>query len=607
METSKLGNVIATTRLLPYFTSENVAVMRSCIVKQLGFNNESQFLCDILQTRYKSLSNKSSAIIKNKAVELASLQTISLQLQPINTETRFNYNYKHCHVESQSMSLIKSTQSMTTVCKYIDSKNSDILSKINTDIIDYIGAFLTKQESIQFGYLNKQLYIETQKLSYLLKRCNDDQFNLNGRRVHKLLISKNSGYNYTIPTKLSLFKQFAPMGEGCKDRKDRRTLSQKEFFANFFLRLNELTCESLPSLGYIPIDLVFNKNINSNFYDSDVSREYISHFGILTNWNHSAYSRLLTEKFCNNFENFQKINGLDNMRKIKYFTFGVNHESKNEALPMITTKAFLLCASISESIDIRCRIDSLNIFNLTDFKTIFHDNLKCFSFSGINDNENSNNINKVYYDNHGDKDKGFDILEKNLANNYNHNYSLKVGMLEELRIKSYLCFKKCVHLFDKFEMRRNIKRYQMTINKFMMNAAMELMNKILFNDAEKHQLLEKIVFVVEDGEGLEMVLDCLNKHKKRSSLAKLSLKHLKTIELWFDSLSVTRIFNAKYKISKEKDTRKHHQQLPYPEKQSFMKFIDLEDVFDWLRKKHCNFTCQDNSNSECLWTVVLGF
>ena len=46
--------------------------------------------------------------------------------------------------------------------------HKDPLSSLNSDIIDHIGAFLTKKASIEFGYVNKQLYIETRKLSYIL-------------------------------------------------------------------------------------------------------------------------------------------------------------------------------------------------------------------------------------------------------------------------------------------------------------------------------------------------------------------------------------------------------------------------------------------------------
>ena len=98
---------------------------------------------------YETLSNKSTIIIKNKAMEIADSQTI------INNENK---------------------SSRTTIYKYVQEKYKDSFCDLNSDIIDYIGSFLTKHESIEFGYLNKQLYIETQKLSYLLQRCKDEKF-----------------------------------------------------------------------------------------------------------------------------------------------------------------------------------------------------------------------------------------------------------------------------------------------------------------------------------------------------------------------------------------------------------------------------------------------
>ena len=65
------------------------------------------------------------------------------------------------------------TNTNMTVCKYVQQQHNDIISKLHThDIIDHLGTFLSKQQSIELGYLNKQLFVETQKHSYLLKTCN---------------------------------------------------------------------------------------------------------------------------------------------------------------------------------------------------------------------------------------------------------------------------------------------------------------------------------------------------------------------------------------------------------------------------------------------------
>ena len=46
-----------------------------------------------------------------------------------------------------------------TMYKYMQQQYNDPLSQLHSDIIDYFGTFLSKQESIELGYLNRQLYI----------------------------------------------------------------------------------------------------------------------------------------------------------------------------------------------------------------------------------------------------------------------------------------------------------------------------------------------------------------------------------------------------------------------------------------------------------------
>ena len=97
-----------------------------------------------------------------------------------------------------------------TVCKHIEQQYNDPLSQLNSDIIDYFGTFLTKQESIEFGYLNKQLYIETQKQSYLLKREIDSCFVITDDKLEKMVKERDDGFNYSFGKylRLSLKKRF---------------------------------------------------------------------------------------------------------------------------------------------------------------------------------------------------------------------------------------------------------------------------------------------------------------------------------------------------------------------------------------------------------------
>ena len=90
--------------------------------------------------------------------EIADSQSLSLPTNNTNTQNQ------------NQTQIPKNTKNTCSVLKCIEDGYNDSVSNLNGYIIDLIGSFLTKKESILFGYLNKQLYTETQKLSYLLQR-----------------------------------------------------------------------------------------------------------------------------------------------------------------------------------------------------------------------------------------------------------------------------------------------------------------------------------------------------------------------------------------------------------------------------------------------------
>ena len=222
MDRSRLSNIISVTRLLPHFSPENVDVMKSCIFEQLECENESQFLCKALQSLCKTLSIESLSTIKNKAIQIADSQHI----------TRFK------------------DDNLVTVYKYVQQRYNDPFSRLHSDIIDYFGTFLSKRQSIEFGYLNKQLYIETQKHSYLIKRCNDQCLDLNDGHLYRIISNNSDGFDYSFGSDLTLSinKPYNVSNISC--------------FNNFFTRLSTIKCFSLTSLSYIPIDMLLNRTHN---------------------------------------------------------------------------------------------------------------------------------------------------------------------------------------------------------------------------------------------------------------------------------------------------------------------------------------------------------
>lgn len=101
-------------------------------IHQFGCNNEAQFLCKALQALCKTLFFESSSIIKTTAVQIADLQNI----------------------KQSQYSIVKTTKSNDdnpiTVYKYIHQQYIDQLSKLHSNIMDCLGSFLNKTQSIEF-------------------------------------------------------------------------------------------------------------------------------------------------------------------------------------------------------------------------------------------------------------------------------------------------------------------------------------------------------------------------------------------------------------------------------------------------------------------------
>ena len=113
-------------------------------------------------------------------------------------------------------------------------------------------SFLNKSESISLGYLNKQIYTETQKQSYLLKRFNDNPFKFDESKATYIQWSESNGLAYQFPTQLQL----------CDVNQKASLIFNSNWFKKIFTRLNRVHFERCNYLSHIPIDILFNYNIN---------------------------------------------------------------------------------------------------------------------------------------------------------------------------------------------------------------------------------------------------------------------------------------------------------------------------------------------------------
>ena len=580
MDRSKLCNIISITRLLPHFSNKNMNEIKSCIFSQLGCENESQFLCNVLVSIYERLSNASITIIKNKTFEIADKQPIKRQHMCTN-------------------------KSNITVYKYIGKQYNDRLSKLHSDIIDYFGTFLTKDESIEFGYLNKQLYIETQKQSYLLKRCNDPIFTLNSHKMDKLFVSNSDAFNYTFPRHLRL---------GLKHHQNDNMVEKMAYFNNFFRRLSSLsTC--VLACNCIPLELLLKKH--SNYYMNNKSRDSIETFSI----EDCLYDGILPQAlcnidlFCNKFDNVKHLLGIENMRIINKLKLRLalrcgSKQEYRKQMAVLTGKLLTKISAICQSIHFR---DSdLLIESISQLTTIFHKQLKRIFLDSRS---------RIMIDN-------INITHDETDDERNTNYN--VGMLENIEFESNSYVRRngemiphmldTLDTFDKFSMRRCVKQYTIHWHNYMhvggTNPPMTLeigddllfYDRIFFQDYDKHPLLEKIIIKLKDNYRLielAKILSYFNQHYKQLFVErKFYFKHFKQIEIVFDGIDNN--FNPsqiqRYVVNGNnidnaheffKQNPSHHYQID--KKMIEIKIIEVEqenkyfgiiyqNIFDWLQR-----------------------
>ena len=177
MRTGSFANVVETARLVKHFNKENIEKFKETLFKHLKCSNEQDFICTVLNQLYQHpiLSDHTFSSLKSDAITIAQNQIVS--------KNRNLYDF-------------------------VLTQYTDILSKLPSNTIDYVGSFLNKSESIEFGYLNKQLYIETQKQSYLFQRKNDPELKLDMPKLESLLSSKNNNpFHYSLPTQLRIHSE----------------------------------------------------------------------------------------------------------------------------------------------------------------------------------------------------------------------------------------------------------------------------------------------------------------------------------------------------------------------------------------------------------------
>ena len=520
MDRSKLSNIIATTRLLPFFSTQHVSQIKSCIFEQLGCQNESQFLCKVLQSLYKNMSVESTSIIKNTTFTIADSQVMPQSM----TQTRNN----NINI-GDTKKAICTNNNRITIYKHIQQQYTDPLSKLHSDIIDYFGSFLSKRQSIEFGYLNKQLFIETQKHSYLLKRCKDPPLIINDRRARNLIMTRAIPFSYYFPNSLELDLH--------GDSKWYHWRKEMSGYQNCFRGLNILDCRSFLSLSVIPCEMLCNTTqhqIKKFKIDAIIGKKSHQHV--------ETFCQRLNEHKNNIISSGGTVCNIEEF-ELNWFT----HHAKMTRQKKIIKQLILACGSFSQSIRLNDVLMTIN--TIQDLKTIFHPNMKNLHFQG----ESSFTINMV---------------KPNITNNDgSHTSTTQVGRLKSLviqaehrahaRVNTVHPIINTLNDFDRFGMRRLIKHYtiewtplrQIFLDNIGFDNSFDIFDKILFQDYDKHPLLEKITVkfnIKQDLSAFARLLVYFNdKYKQLFGVErKLYLKYFKHIEIEFDKMEDTRFGNT---------------------------------------------------------------
>ena len=597
MDRSQLSNIIATTRLVHHFSQPNLDVLKSCIFKQLGCHNEANFLCKSLLSLSKTMTLEATATIKNKAMELADLQSIQQSLDHDNKITNNNAsNHKSNHI---------------TLHKHIQQQHNDPLSQLDSDTIDHLGTFLLKKESVEFGYLNKQLFIETQKHSYLLKRCkdtNDEPLHMDNNRVRKLVLEKCIPFNYYFPKNLEMNLFHDEWTSFWDINLSSNSLKEKIFgFENFFGKLQSINCKTCRSLCCVPWDVVFATR-------QDIENIFINVEIIPGSFNH-------VKKFCDVFSNCKQIKTSNINIKIKQLNIRLTGTRRRYQTmrKQVCKKLLLTCGTHSKSI--RIMNGWIVVDAIQELKRIFHNNLKSFSFADLRLDVNISSGN-----NDNDKDDD-DSKEKNEIGGM----EIEIGNIQMLGMKVQHDFNddweksfsaiNALKCLDRFKMRRLIKHYTLEwkpLSHYFFrsdtktDSSFDIFDKILFQDYDKHPLLEKITIkfnINRDLSGFARLLLYFNdKYKQIFEGMKLYLKKFQYIEIEFNGLDVKleQFHNYSQFENPQMDIFRYIANETYPVQEKIVNMSNIQpgvktfgiiyaNVFQWLQhkqKKDMKQNCQ---------------
>lgn len=337
MEASRLSKIIFTTKHVETFSATDVRVFKRCFMKELNCESEGQLWCKIMLMIRESLSNDTIDSLKHEAIA-------------INEKNNFR------------------------VVKRTSQRNLHFLSALS---LARIASFLTKTESLKLGYINRDLYIQTQKRSYLLKRHERYQMVLREGTIFSKLNHVVNNFAYSAPYSLTLYAY-------CHERSSlMHKWMKSDWFQTLFKSLRKCSIEHSKFLPYVPSRWLFSKHskkvldLKLHFGSSRCSETSV----IERNVNNfiSSYQNYFTNDCQSNLNLIRQIDLLS-ITRTQPISTEVNSETHPDAQLTATENSYIKPLLLSLSSNYRKlfmeNCGMLSFDNLQDLRSLLHDRLK---------------------------------------------------------------------------------------------------------------------------------------------------------------------------------------------------------------------------------------
>ena len=499
MTTSILSKIIHTKKLLDGLGDDEVKKFQKKFKCLLNCQTDGEFLGTILVLIFRRVNQDTIVALKDLAIQLSE-----------------NKKKKKNDKKSSSQTQVPSIS----------------LSDLSSNTIDYLGSFLTTKERNCFGLLNRQLFIETQKSSFLLTSHNEFLLEIDEYSV----CDRNFGFMGLYPTQISLF--LSPFSANTA-RLDKSNLTR---FESLFTCVHTIKCLHCSWLPFIPIDILFNMK---NKKGKEIEKFCLEISNPLCDIEMEMLTNNLMQ-FSKNYQNYWQnkcYKKNKNIRAIDRLILAPKQSVERINDRMINVEAFLLSLESNyRKLEILNHI-KLEITSLNALQSIFHPNLENIKLSLLSDV--TIDVEKIKKD----ISINGNINSKKDINCYNCASLEYLELQTDIEINTKDCCAASINLLtgmDAFGLRKGLKHIVIRDKQPSWspveggNTFVELMNKFVripYDDDDGSELMKRkqLTIIIEDFVGNLTLLDeyirFLSENKDQINL--LGIFETITIELNF--------------------------------------------------------------------------